>query len=91
MIKKLSGTEKIGGFENLTVNDFWSWAYSDILSNRNRSILAEFVVATALGEFNNPRVEWDAVDLRYRDKKIEVKSAAYIQSWHQTKLSTNKI
>ncbi len=88
MIKKLSGKEGIGGFENLTVNDFWAWAYSDILSNRNCSIFAEFIVATALGEFNSPRVEWDAVDLRYREKKIEVKSAAYVQSWHQTKLST---
>jgi hypothetical protein len=87
MIKKLSGKETIIGFENVTVFDFWSWAYSDILSNRNRSIFAEFLVATALGEINYPRIEWDAVDLRYRGKKIEVKSAAYVQSWQQNKPS----
>ena len=79
---------KIDGFENLTVLDFWAWAYSDVLSNRNRSIFAEFLVAAALGETNNPRIEWDAVDLRYNGKKIEVKSAAYVQSWQQNKLST---
>ncbi|HMS42169.1 MAG TPA: hypothetical protein PKE69_18190 [Pyrinomonadaceae bacterium] len=88
MIKKLSGKEKIGEIDNGTVLDFWSWAYSDILSNRNRSIFAEFLVATALGETDNPRIEWDAVDLRYQGKKIEVKSAAYVQSWQQNKLST---
>ncbi len=87
MIRKLTGREKISGFQNTTVLDFWAWAYSDILSNRNRSIFAEFLVATALGEIDNPRVEWDAVDLRYRGKKIEVKSAAYVQSWQQNKLS----
>jgi hypothetical protein len=88
IIEELRGEEKISGFENVTVLDFWSWAYSDILSNRNRSIFAEFLVATALGEINNPRIEWDAVDLRYHGKKVEVKSAAYVQSWHQNKLST---
>ena len=87
MIEKLSGEEKIGEFENLKILDFWSWAYSDILSNRNRAIFAEFLVATALGEIDKPRIEWDAVDLLYRGKKIEVKSAAYIQSWQQNKLS----
>jgi len=28
-------------------------------------------------------VEWDAVDIRYMGKGIEVKSAAYIQNWKQ--------
>jgi hypothetical protein len=41
------------------------------------------VVGTALGVTASPRVEWDAVDLQYGDKTIEVKSAAYVQSWHQ--------
>ena len=56
MIEKLSGEEKIGEFENLKILDFWSWAYSDILSNRNRAIFAEFLVATALGEIDKPRI-----------------------------------
>lgn len=41
------------------------------------------MVGTALGVTASPRVEWDAVDLQYGDKTIEVKSAAYVQSWHQ--------
>jgi hypothetical protein len=87
MAKKLRPEDKIIGAEGLTVGDFWSWAYSDILSNRNRSIFAEFIVGSALGVVDNPRVEWDAVDLRYKGKKIEVKASAYLQSWPQKKLS----
>ena len=64
-----------------TVGEFW--AYSDILNNTDRAVFAEFVVGRALGVTDAPRVEWDAVDLRYRGKTIEVKSSAYVQSWHQ--------
>jgi hypothetical protein len=67
----------------VTVGDFWAWAYSDILNNTDRAVFAEFVVGTSLGITNVPRVEWDAVDLRYEGKTIEVKSAAYVQSWHK--------
>ncbi len=56
---------------------------SDLLSNRNRSIFAEFLVGAALGVLDKPRVEWDAFDLIYQGKKIEVKSSAYLQSWQQ--------
>lgn len=56
---------------------------SDLLNNTNRAVFAEFVVGTALGVTASPRIPWDAVDLRYRDKTIEVKSAAYIQGWEQ--------
>jgi hypothetical protein len=85
-IDKLDGSEPITNIQS-TVKDFWAWGYSDILSNRNRSVFAEFLVATALDVAQQPRVEWDAVDLRYQGKKIEVKSSGYLQSWHQTKLS----
>jgi hypothetical protein len=83
----LTPDQKIIGLDGVTVGDFWSWAYSDILSNRNRSVFAEFLVGTALGVVDSPRVEWDAVDLNYKAKKIEVKSAAYVQSWQQQKPS----
>jgi hypothetical protein len=79
--------EGIPGLPGRTVGDFWRWAYSDILSNRNRSIFAEYIVGVALGVVGEPRVEWDAVDLRYGGFKIEVKSSAYCQSWHQIKPS----
>lgn len=66
---------------------FWSWAYSDFLSNTNRSVFWEFIIHEALWLSNDKRIEWDNVDLRYNGKKIEVKTSAYIQSWEQKKNS----
>jgi hypothetical protein len=62
---------------------FWKWAYSDFLSNSLRGILAEFIVGSALGCLGQQRKEWDAYDLLCSGKKIEVKSAAYLQTWEQ--------
>ena len=87
-VKKLTCDDAIIGNTETCVGDFWSWAYSDILSNRNRSIFAEFIVGSALGVVDTVRIEWDSVDLHYNQKRIEVKSAAYVQSWEQAKLST---
>jgi hypothetical protein len=84
---KISHTQKIKGPDNLKVSDFWSWAYSDIMSNTNRSAFAEFLVATALGVTDTPRIEWNAFDIEYKNKKIEVKCSAYLQSWYQKELS----
>jgi hypothetical protein len=68
--------------------DFWKWAHSDFLSNAQRGILAEYIVGTALNCLAEKRLEWDAYDLSADDNiKIEVKSAAYIQSWKQNRLS----
>lgn len=64
--------------------DFWRWAYSGFLSNTQRGVLAEYLVARAVGCTHRSRVEWDAYDLRTDDGlKIEVKSAAYLQAWPQ--------
>lgn len=87
MSKKLNPKEKIIESNGLTVGDFWSWAYSDVMSNVNRSAFAEFMVASALDVIEEPRKEWDAYDLVYKGKKIEVKASAYIQSWPQEDLS----
>lgn len=69
--------------------DFWTWNQSDLIENRNRGILAEFLVRQALGLENPTRLEWDAFDLITSDGlKIEIKSAAYIQAWKQKKYSS---
>lgn len=69
--------------------DFWSWNQSDLIENRNRGILAEFIVRQALELKYPTRLEWDAFDLKTEDNfKIEIKSAAYIQAWQQKKFST---
>src|SRR5271169_532009 len=76
---------KDSGFELL---DFWQWSVSDLVSNVSRGILAEYIVARALGLAKGIRNEWDAFDLRTESGlKVEVKSAAYVQSWFQRKLS----
>ncbi|MGW4749372.1 hypothetical protein ACWEPR_31720 [Streptomyces sp. NPDC004290] len=70
------------------LSDFWSWACSDLASNTMRGILAEYLVATALGAAAGTRTEWDAVDVRTAEGwRIEVKSTAYLQSWAQSRPS----
>jgi len=70
------------------VLSFWQWSASDMVSNVLRGVLAEYLVARAIGAAAGVREEWAAYDLRdARGFTIEVKSAAYIQSWHQNRLS----
>jgi hypothetical protein len=69
---------------NFTLKNFWQWAYSDLVGNVRRGVLAEYIIAEALGLTDKIRAEWDAFDLlTEKGLKIEVKSAAYIQSWRQ--------
>ena len=68
---------------------FWRWSASDIVSNATRGVLAEYLIANAIGAVDRIRDEWAAYDLYDpRGISIEVKSAAYIQSWKQDRLST---
>ena len=70
------------------ISTFWQWSSSDLVNNALRGVLAEFIVASAIGCADELRVEWDAYDLKTSDGiKIEVKSGAYIQSWYQRQLS----
>jgi hypothetical protein len=64
--------------------EFLAWAYHDLRANTLRGVLAEYIVAKALGTLKKKRVEWDKYDLRVDDFGVEVKSAAYVQSWEQT-------
>lgn len=73
---------------DLTIFDYWRWAHSDLLDNAARGILAEYLVAQAVNYTNEPRHEWDSVDVLTESRiKVEVKSAAYAQSWKQCKPS----
>ena len=53
---------------SMTVLDFWRWSASDLLSNTMRGIVAEYIVAKALGLTDQPREEWRAYDLERRSK-----------------------
>lgn len=83
-----TGSEKLGS-TGKTLLDFWRWSTSDLVSNATRGVLAEFIVAAALGvDLSIPRDEWDAWDLTSPEGiRIEVKSSAYLQSWKQQQLS----
>lgn len=92
-IDRRSGTEVFhedGRSSGFDVLDFWRWSTSDLVMNTTRGILAEYIVARALGvSTNRAREEWGAFDLKTRDgMRVEVKSSAYVQSWAQEKLST---
>ncbi|MCS5478821.1 hypothetical protein NYP18_04035 [Corynebacterium sp. YIM 101645] len=69
--------------------DIWRWAYSGTLDNTQRGVIAEYVVGLAVdGIRGGVRVDWDAFDLLTPDGlKVEVKSAAYLQSWRQDRPS----
>ena len=83
-----TGTESFVGAEHLRLKQFWQWSASDLMSNATRGILAEFLVAAAIGQADGVRSEWDAYDLQTTSGlKLEVKSSAYLQSWHQRDFS----
>lgn len=74
-----------GSKESITINDFWRWAYSDFTNNINRSVLAEFIVASSLDiiqtDCESFRDPWRPFDLLYDMKyRVEVKAAGYVQS-----------
>jgi hypothetical protein len=90
-IKRKNGSEcffSSAGSSRSTVLNFWQWAFSDLGTNSMRGIVAEFIVASALGVSRDVRNSWLEYDLTTKSGlKVEVKSAAYLQSWLQTKES----
>lgn len=84
---RLTGQEPIDG-AGVSVADFWAWSLSDLRTNTVRSLLAEFLVAHAVGAVTRPRVEWDSFDvLMPNGDRLEVKAGAYLQAWEQPRLS----
>ena len=93
-VSRKDGNESLHDNENtipFNLLSFWQWSSSDLVGNTLRGMLAEFIIATAVGSTNGTRTECDAFDIETPGKvKIEVKSSAYIQSWTQPKLSSIK-
>ncbi|WP_036564621.1 hypothetical protein [Nocardioides halotolerans] len=91
VVNRKTGDERLRRSEDITDHtllDFWRWSQSDLLSNATRGILAEYIVGLALGCVTATRREWDAADLLTDDNiRVEVKSAAYLQTWTQSALS----
>jgi len=93
VVVKKQGTERFhdaGRDIGFDLHSFWQWAVSDLVSNATRGVLAEYLVARALGVgVDDIRAEWDPFDLTTpSDIKVEVKSAAFVQTWHQNRHSS---
>ncbi len=87
-MERLTGNEEFtlhGSGAGITVMDFWRWAYSNLIDNTQRGVMAEFLVYSSLN--SNPqhtqmRENWLPFDATSPSgRRIEVKSAAYIQAW----------
>jgi hypothetical protein len=51
-----AGTEPLA--VGVVLHDFWAWSYSDLINNTQRGALAEFIVAEAVGDTRDVRVDW---------------------------------
>ena len=62
---------------------FAQWVARDLTSNRMRGLYAEWLLSKELGLIGNTseRVEWDMVDIRYKNILIEVKTSGTRQQW----------
>jgi hypothetical protein len=92
MFERLRATRKSGQEQftqgetalGFTVGDFWQWSSSDLVGNALRGLVAEFLVARALGVDGGVRTEWEPYDVATASGfRIEVKSSSYLQSWAQ--------
>jgi len=94
--KKLGSTSKFKGgpkpFRSRTVCDFWQWAYSDLMQNVERGVLAEYIVAVILGVDEQLRVPWLAYDLKMPNgMTVELKTMSRLQAWYQRELSNPQV
>lgn len=87
-MEQLNGTEEFnlnGVGVGISVKDYWSWAYSNLTDNTQRGVMAEFLVFSAFKFtpiFTQMRENWLPFDVTSPSgRRIEVKSAAYIQAW----------
>lgn len=86
-MRKVHPHQEIVGLSGLTAEDFWIWAYSDMLENTVRNAFAEFLVGFVMGRLNRPRPGQESVGFDYRDKQVTVKAASYTQNKPQRKKS----
>lgn len=102
MGKQRTGDEHIV-FDGMPIghllSDYWAWNSSNLLINTERGSFSEFIVSSALDlDLSGTREDWGPYDVffpfhwsedgvEHDAVHVEVKSAAYLQSWEQSKLS----
>ena len=86
----LTGSEEFtlhGKSAGMTVLDYWAWSCSNLYDNTLRGVMAEFLVSSSFNKGITSlnmqmRTNWLPYDVTSpTGRRIEVKSAAYIQSW----------
>lgn len=90
-MKLLTGSEEFtlhGKITGMTVLDYWAWSCSDLHDNTMRGVMAEFLVTSSFNREittlpdSQTRTNWLPYDVTSpTGRRIEVKSAAYVQSW----------
>lgn len=89
-MKQYTGNEEFtlrGKSSGISLADFWRWAYSDLLNNTSRGVMAEFLVKKSFDGITpsmdtQTRIDWIPYDVASPSgRRVEVKSAAYLQSW----------
>ncbi len=84
---RLKGDEPL--LPGILVRDFWEWAVGDLRLNATRGLLAQFLVAQAVGDTRLNDDGWGDFDvLSSEGIRIEVKCSGYLQSWAQRRAST---
>ncbi|MDO5146101.1 MAG: hypothetical protein Q4D60_03785 [Eubacteriales bacterium] len=56
-MEQYTGNEEFtlrGDKTGIRLSDFWSWAYSDLLNNTSRGVMAEFLVEKSLTRITPP-------------------------------------
>lgn len=56
-MKQYTGNEEFtlrGEGSGISLADFWRWAYSDLLNNTSRGVMAEFLVAKSFEGITPP-------------------------------------
>ncbi len=87
-MEQLTGSEEFtlhGVSTGISVKDYWSWAYSELIDNTQHGVMAEFLVYSSIritSRDTQMRENWFPFDVTSPSgRRIEVKSAAYIQAW----------
>lgn len=73
---------------NRLLSDFLLWVSSDLTNSVTRSILAEYIVSSALNLNITLRQTDEPYRIHYNGNVLETKSSAYIQSLHNDVLSS---
>lgn len=66
---------------NLTLLDFWRWAFSDLCDDDIKGVFAEWLVHRLIGTQSSRRISWANSDVITSGVRIEVKATSYWQSW----------